>query len=368
VLQKVEAGGFASDLLLSHLAGLDSRDAGLASEMVFGCLRRQMQLDYVLAQTSGRSVDKMDAAVRAALRLGAYQLRHLDRVPAHAAVGESVQLVKRARKSSAAGLVNAVLRKLPREAIAWPAREIAWSVPEWLLASWETEFGPETTERIAEAFLKPPETFVRNPTSDRPGLALEPSDVPGAYKVLAGDVTGLRIQDVSSQSIVPLLELEPGMSFLDLCSAPGNKTAQALETPVEGIACDLHLHRLRNVSGCARVALDATKPLPFGRRFDRILVDAPCSGTGTLSRNPEIRWRLRSDDIEMLHRKQVQILTNALELIAPGGRLVYSTCSLERPENEDVVSSMGGVRVLEMRRRIPGVDEGDGFFAALMEI
>jgi 16S rRNA (cytosine967-C5)-methyltransferase len=166
---------------------------------------------------------------------------------------------------------------------------------------------------------------------------------------------------------VPQLDLQPGLRFIDLCAAPGNKTAQALECGVTGIACDVHLHRLRSVSGCARVVLDASGPLPFRGRFDRILIDAPCSGTGTLGRNPEIRWRLKPADIEELHEKQVAILARGLEHLEPGGRLVYSTCSLQRRENEDVVSR-SGARVIEMRRRTPGVDAGDGFFAAALTV
>ena len=149
--------------------------------------------------------------------------------------------------------------------------------------------------------------------------------------MVSGDIEGLRMQDIGSQSIVPLLDLQPGLTFLDLCSAPGNKTAQALESGVTGIACDLHWHRLRNVGGgCGRVVLDATQPLPFRGQFDRVLIDAPCSGTGTLARNPEIRWRLKPDDIEELHVKQLAILRQGLSQLKPGGRLVYSTCSLER--------------------------------------
>jgi 16S rRNA (cytosine967-C5)-methyltransferase len=194
---------------------------------------------------------------------------------------------------------------------------------------------------------------------------LEAAEIPGAWGVLSGDVCGLRIQDIGSQSIVPLLDLQPGNTFLDLCAAPGNKTAQALEAGVTAVACDVHLHRLRSVSGCARVALDASGPLPFRGLFDRILIDAPCSGTGTLGRNPEIRWRLKPDDIEELHARQIAILRSGLSHLAPGGRLVYSTCSLERRENEDVVA-ISGARVLEMRRRTPGLHLGDGFFAAAL--
>jgi 16S rRNA (cytosine967-C5)-methyltransferase len=363
ILDRVEDGGYASDSLLAQSADLDSRDAGLAFEIVFGCLRRQAQLDFLIdSQSGGR---KLDRSVRMALRMGVYQLRHLDRVPAHAAVSESVELVRRARKASAAGFANAVLRRVPRGNVQWPSREVALSMPGWLLSAWDAQFGREIADRIASAFLLPPETWVRNPPADRMDLVLEPSDVPGAWRVISGETRGLRIQDIGSQSIVPLLDLRSGLTFLDLCAAPGNKTAQALESGVAGIACDVHLHRLRNVTGCARVALDATAPLPFRGTFDRILIDAPCSGTGTLGRNPEIRWRLRPEDIEELHQKQTDLLRRGLEHLTPGGRLVYSTCSLERRENEDVVARVGA-QVMEMRRRTPGIDRGEGFFAAVL--
>ncbi len=371
VLQRVEQGGYASDLLLREAVSLDSRDAGLASEIVFGCLRRQAQLDSLIDAHTGRR--KLDVEVRIALRMGAYQLLHLNRVPAHAAVGESVELVKKARKASAAGFVNAVLRKM-RAPAAWPTRDVELSMPAWLLARWDAQFGRDIADRIAGEFLRQPETWVRNPPPDgAPGVQLEPSaDVPGAWRVVSGDPRALRIQDVGSQSIVPLLDLRPGLTFLDLCSAPGNKTAQALEAGVVGVACDVHWHRLRNsvATGCSRVVLDASGPLPFRTRFDRILVDAPCSGTGTLGRNPEIRWRLQPSDITELHAKQVAILRQGFGQLSDDGVLVYSTCSLEREENEDVVAEVlqnePNFRLVREMRRTPGVDPGDGFYAAVL--
>src|SRR5580693_7404572 len=140
ILLRVESGGYASDLLLSQTAGLESRDAGLASEIVFGVLRYRAQLDYLIEHYSGRS-RKLDAEVRIALRLAIYQLRYLERIPPHAAVADSVDLVKRAHKRSAMGFVNAVLRKVTREPVAWPNREVELSCPEWLLARWQTHYG-----------------------------------------------------------------------------------------------------------------------------------------------------------------------------------------------------------------------------------
>ena len=340
VLLKVNSGGYASDLLLLHSAQLDSRDAGLASAIVFGSLRTERQLDLLIGQ---HAPARLDPAVRIALRMGVYQLRYLDRVPAHAAVGESVELVKRAGKRSAAALVNAVLRKIDRAPVgappAWPDRATELSMPPWLLERWDRRFGVETANTIAREFLKPAETHVA--------------------------ATG-RVQDIGAQSIVPLLDLHPGETFLDLCAAPGNKTAQAIAAGADTIACDIHWHRLRQLSdlSCRRVVLDGTRPLPFRGAFDKILVDAPCSGTGTLGRNPEIRWRLKPEDLTELHTKQVALLRNAASLLRPGGRLVYSTCSLEDEENGRVVETVPGD--WETSQRLPGGDPGDGFFLAVL--
>lgn len=367
ILLKVEKGGYASDLLLTRAAALDPRDAGLATEIVFGVLRYRAQLDWRLSELTGPR--KLDIEVRTALRMGVYQLTHLTRVPAHAAVAESVQLVKRAKKTSAAGFVNAVLRKALKSSSAGgagfpasglrtadpvnhaeqssstppslPNREIALSCPEWLLARWEQRYGADAAESIARAALQQPETHTRHG----------------------------RIQDIGAQSIVPLLRLEPGHTFLDLCAAPGNKTAQALEIPVHAIACDVHLHRAIQLKplGVPVVTLDGTKPLPFRRPFDRILVDAPCSGTGTLARNPEIKWRLNPGDLTDLQLRQRALLVNALSALAPGGILVYATCSLEPEENEHVISVVPPELILETTQRLPGRDAGDGFYAAVIK-
>jgi 16S rRNA (cytosine967-C5)-methyltransferase len=336
VLRRVHDGAFASDLLLEQSKPLDSRDAGLAAEIVFGCLRYQAQLDRLITLWCAT---QLDIEVRIALRIGIYQLRYLDRIPRHAAVSESVELVKQSRKRSAAGLVNAVLRKINRNPVSWPDRATELSIPPWLLERWDRHFGAGTAEKIARAALTPPETYIAS--------------------------TG-RIQDIGSQSIVPLLDLHPGMSFLDLCAAPGNKTAQALEYGVSAVACDLHWRRLRALADlpCRRVVLNGVAPLPFRTRFDRILVDAPCSGTGTLGRNPEIKWRLQPTDLPPLHRLQTSILRNALACLAPGGTLVYSTCSLEPEENQRVISQFSGNWT--PTQRIPGADPGDGFFAAVL--
>ncbi|MBZ5592047.1 MAG: hypothetical protein LAP39_07410 [Acidobacteriia bacterium] len=368
-LRKVGRGGYASDLLAAASVPLDPRDAALASEIVFGVLRFQAQLDFLIQHYSGRAVSKLDFEVVLALRMGVYQLRYLDRIPPHAAVGQSVEMVKSTGFRSAAGFANAVLRKVGREAVPWPDRAVELSHPEWLLERWDREFGAATATLIARANLRPPETYIRIPPDREipPDTSVEPTEIPGCYRLVAGEAGRFRIQDIGSQAVVPLLELAPGQTFLDVCAAPGNKTAQALESGVRAVACDFHAKRvgmLRSL-GVGVVHLDGTRPLPFGRQFDRILLDAPCSGTGTLARNPEIKWRLDAADIHDLHRRQLVLLRNALEVLAPGGALVYSTCSLEREENDGVIDSLGLTpdRIL---RRIPGTHAGDGFFAAVL--
>jgi 16S rRNA (cytosine967-C5)-methyltransferase len=362
-LLAVDRGAWSAEALAAKSGHLDSRDAGLASDIVFGTLRRRGELDAVLARFSKRGVEKLDPAVRVALEMALYQIRFLDRVPAHAAVNDSVELARRAGKASAASFVNAVLRRAIREPVEVSE---SLSTPAWLLELWTAQFGAAAAAAVAHASLEPPERFIRVGSAEPPAGA-EPTDVAGCFRLPSGDPGIFRFQDIGSQAVVPLLGLEPGMTFLDVCASPGNKTAQAIETPVKAIACDLHLSRARLLLplGMPVVTLNATKPLPFNTRFDRILVDAPCSGTGTLARNPEIKWRLKPEDIVDLQRRQISILRNALDLLAPGGLLVYSTCSLERDENHDVVAA-SGAHVIQTMQRIPGRDAGDGFFATVI--
>jgi 16S rRNA (cytosine967-C5)-methyltransferase len=340
VLKKVHGGGYASDLLRHESEALDTRDAGLAEAIVMGVLRYQGQLDFLIGYFAGRKQPKLDLDVRIALHMGIYQLRYLDRIPPHAAVMESVELVKTGHPTSA-GFVNAVLRKVNKGPVKWPDRATELSLPPWMLARWDKQFGAEAAEKIARAALIEPEVNI-NPETGRQ-------------------------QDVGAQSIVPLLDIEPGMTVLDLCAAPGNKTAQAIAAGAHVVACDRYLKRIADVPDtAARVVLDATQPLPFSKKFDRILIDAPCSGTGTLGRNPEIKWRLKPGDANIFSSRQRAILDQARRFMKPGGRIVYSTCSLENEENQNVVKSLR-LRA-ETHLRLPGRDPGDGFFSAVITL
>jgi len=376
-------GAYASDLLHARLRpGIARNDAALATELTLGVLRRQRLLDFILARHLDRPVEKLDLEVLIALRLGLYQLRYLERVPAHAAVSESAEMAKGARKRSAVALINAVLRRTALEARApeeelqrWlpadaPAAEraaILYSHPTWLVERWLGRLGPERTDALLKCDNCAPRLSCAVLSADgapiaaslqaagmcvAPGrwlastLALSGGNATATEAFLQGQIS---LQDEASQMIAHLLAAEPGQRVLDLCAAPGGK-AGLLAHAVGGhgavIAADLHAHRLRSMqTQLARthtgnvypIALDATRVLPFAQRFARILVDAPCSGTGTLARNPEIRWRLKPHDLANAQRVQVAMLSNALDLLAPGGRLVYSTCSLEAEENEEVV-------------------------------
>ena len=223
ILRKVESGGYASDLLLAHTAGLDSRDAGLASEIVFGVLRYRAQLDFLIGTI--RAPRKLDIEVRIALRMGIYQLRYLERVPPHAAVKETVDLVKRARKTSPPGSSMPSSARWIATRWSGPSREVELSCPEWLLARWERNYGAEAAAEIARAALREPVKY-------------------SARRARARTSGRSRSCRCSAS--------RPGQSFLDLCAAPGNKTAQALEAGVRAVACDLHFHRLDAVEGPQR--------------------------------------------------------------------------------------------------------------------
>jgi 16S rRNA (cytosine967-C5)-methyltransferase len=276
------------------------------------------------------------------------------------------------------------------------------AVPEWLLARWRRNFGAEEAERLAIETLHTPKTYLRlNARFDADetlrllhleGVETAPAELPLCRVVVKGKPARtecfrqgrIRIQDLGSQRVAPLLGLRAEHRFADLCAAPGGKTFQALEGALPpgsnpesrgfAVACDRGFDRLRLMRSLATVAvpmlaLDATRPLPFSGRFDRVLVDVPCSGTGTLKRNPEIKWKLSLADISTLATAQASILQRGLELLAPGGRLIYSTCSLEPEENEQVVDAALTMpcHKEETHLWLPGENQGDGFFACVIE-
>ena len=362
-LLAVERGAWSAEALAAKSVHLDSRDAGLASDIVFGVLRRRGELDALIRSYSKVPPEQIDPEIWIALEMAFYQLRFQDRVPAHAIVNDAVELARRAANDSAANFVNAVLRHSLRKPVVTSE---SLSTPAWLLDRWTKQYGAEAAQGIARASLTIPERYIRVGDAEPPAGA-ESTDIPGCYRLPQGDAHPFRFQDISAQAVVPLLQLQPGQTFLDLCAAPGNKTAQAMETPVRAIAAEFHPSRARTLAplNVPVIVLDARNPHPFNRLIARILIDAPCSGTGTLARNPEIKWKLEPEDLASLQERQIAILRTGLAQLAPDGILVYSTCSLEPEENEDVVAA-SGARVIRTLHRIPGRDPGDGFFAAVL--
>jgi 16S rRNA (cytosine967-C5)-methyltransferase len=432
ILLRVETrDAYASELLHSEVCeALSPADQGLATEIVMGVLRWRSVLDAALAEVSALKLEKLDPEVLIALRMGAYQLRWLERVPARAALHESVELVKQARKRSAAPFANAVLRKIADSpsaktfqpwlvGVASDASSLAEAMahPHWLVQTWCDQFGLETAQKICAYDQTIPVTTVRLSVADaeeelrKEGIAFEAgSFLSRARRIVSGDVTKTRayadgriaIQDEASQLVAALVG--KGNRILDCCAAPGGKTSAIAERNPEAtvVATELHAHRAellrkrvraRNVEVIHSDILE----LPAGELFDRVLVDVPCSGTGTLARNPEIKWRLKPEDLNDLQTRQVAILQSAMKHGSQGGRVIYSTCSLQREEDEDVIEramhASPDFRLIPVEqelqqlrsegeliaesftsllsgpylRTIPGIHACDGFFAAILE-
>jgi 16S rRNA (cytosine967-C5)-methyltransferase len=431
ILRRVEdEGAFAAVLLASAGEELRADDRALCYELVLGVLRQQLWLDKLIEHYAGRAAASLDAPVRRALRLGLYQLRFLTRIPASAAVNESVNLAHEARLRSAANFINAVLRRATREPDYEPAADaptelerlaIATSHPAWLLERWVNFFGAAEAESFARANNRtPPVAFRVNPLRasedeviaklQAAGVELQGSQVAeGAWRVgSAGGAVASQLraltaagviytQDEASQLVAHVVGAQGGERVLDVCAAPGSKATQIAAHAGKDalvVAGDIHGHRLRVVRETAArqgleniqiVAYDAEgSPLPFAAgAFRRVLVDAPCTGTGTLRHNPEIRWRITPADIAELAARQRRILANAARAVGAGGRLVYSTCSVEPEENEGVVAAFLETqpafesirpdvpeRLLTKEgaaRTWPQRDDTDGFFVAAFE-
>ena len=439
MLLAVERGeGHSDDLLREDksMAKMSAADRHLTTALVLGVLRWQIQLDQVVRKFLSKPNAKLDAAVVVALRMGAFQLMHLDRIPVHAAIDESVELTKRSGFRSAAGLVNAVLRKIAaadaaRGDAARPevSSSSAWAAhPSWMMERWTRFFGEDRACAICVHDQSAPLPAIRLATPEvekelaEAGVTVGPGRLLSAARVVtAGDIVAtaafregrVRIQDEGSQLVAEIAASAvpaEAANFLDCCAAPGGKTLIVAERNPSAriVACEASRPRLKQLrerlGGLGervecRLA-DATA-LDIDSAFDIALADVPCSGTGTLSRNPEIRHRLRAEDLTRHAERQRAIVASVLRAVRPGGRVVYSTCSMEPEENEDVIGAVvaqnssgrvislsstvdrlrdGGVLTADGAERlrgcftpegflrlVPGAMGTDGFFIAMIE-
>jgi 16S rRNA (cytosine967-C5)-methyltransferase len=433
ILLKIErTQGHCDELLRTRqVEVLPPIDRNLCTNLVMGTLRWQIALDAELVEFLKRPDSRLSDEVRIALRMGAFQLLHLDRIPAHAAISESVELAKRGENKFAAGMVNAVLRKVAtggarskHDSSTAAGVASATAHPVWLVERWAAAYGLEVAAAICAFDQEQPPLHVRfvsveaEETLQQQGIELAPASyLARARRVVKGDVTttdayrkGLvRIQDEGSQLVAELAG--EGTRILDCCAAPGGKTTILAErNPAsEIVACDVSMRRLEQMKGLLRALPEKTQvrfqvadaaKFAFKDEFDLVLCDVPCSGTGTIARNPEIRHRVKSEDFARHHERQVAILRSAMSTVKPHGRLLYSTCSLEPEENERVIEEClqgaAGFRVAPVEdqmeklvkggamdavgsdllrlsgfrgsflRTLPGVHPCDGFFAAML--
>ncbi|EKP93737.1 ribosomal RNA small subunit methyltransferase RsmB [Thermaerobacter subterraneus DSM 13965] len=437
-LLAAETGPVYVDQALARLlegSGLPARERALATELAYGVARRQGSLDWALARWARRPPERLDPPVRVALRLGAYQLWHLDRIPDHAAVAESVELVRRHGPGYAAGFVNAVLRRaarhgFPHEAVPGAAEDLETHLaltlahPRWLVRRWLERLGPEETRRLLEANNRIPPLSARvnmlraDPRSlaaalAAQGVAVEPGRfLPEALRLGHGvspaeleafQQGALTWQDESSMLAVHVLDPRPGQLVLDVAAAPGGKSTHMAERMGDRgrvVACDVDPGRLEKVRAAARrLGLRSVEPLAldgrllperFAGQADRVLADVPCSGLGVIARRPDLRWRKTPEDLKALAALQGELLRAAAACLKPGGVLVYSTCTTEPEENQQVVEGFlreGGDRfaAVDLRPRLPaplrdepGTERGwlqlwphrhgvDGFFIACLQ-
>jgi 16S rRNA (cytosine967-C5)-methyltransferase len=389
ILTAISAGN--ADLptaIAAARAGLhDERDRALAAEIAAGVQRWRAALDHLVVAFSRRQIDRLDPEIVEILRLSAYQILHLTRVPASAVVDDAVELARRAGKRSAAGFVNAVLRSISRKrrSLPLPSRpedpsdreaaltylSITLSHPRWLAARWYERLGFESAEAWmrfnnqpapltlrANRFRMTPENLTNRLMADDIRVS-RARFAPDALIIEEGHPlrgAGLEqgwfvVQDEASQLVALLASPRGAARVLDTCASPGGKST-AIAASMQGrglvVACDIRTRRIellrRTIAATGApnvrvVQADLLKPLPFSRPFDLVVVDAPCSGLGTLRRDPDIRWRRREHDLIALAAAEITMLQHAAAAVAPGGRLVYATCSSEPEENEGVAGA-----------------------------
>lgn len=389
VLRTFEEGAYADRAFATAAAGLDARDRALAQQIAYGTVQRVRALDYGIEALARRRLAKLDPPVRAALRIGAYQLAYLGGVADHAVVNESVELVRAARRERAVAFTNAVMRRLAGDLRALlevlPEGPLKHSYPDWVYETWRRDWGAEEALALMRAQNEPPETVVRLVRGEIEG---EPTEIPGAYRVKRVDERALAEgwiwpQSRGSQLAGLAVGSREGERTLDVCAAPGGKATQLAG---EVVAVELHEGRARELEenvrrlGATNVRVVQADGLALPAElagFDRALVDAPCSGLGVLASRPDLRWRARP-----LPDLQLALLRAAAERVKPDGTVVYAVCTLNADENEAVVDACGleiddlGVEWPQFRHpkrpelllTFPHVHRTSGFFLARFRV
>ncbi|MDZ5711605.1 16S rRNA (cytosine(967)-C(5))-methyltransferase RsmB [Jeotgalibacillus haloalkalitolerans] len=428
ILDQIDKNQSYSNLLLNHAIKkfeISKKDTGLLTEITYGTIQRKMTLDYYLEPFLKK---KVEGWVRNLLRLSLYQMLYLDRVPERAAIHEAVEIAKKKGHKGISGMVNGVLRSIQREGVRSVEEiqdpviriSIETSHPEWLVKRWTAHFGLEKTKEMCEKNLIAPVQTARVNTSrisrqealallEQEGVeASESPIVPSGIRVKKGNIAHtsaytdgfITVQDESSMLVAYALAPVPGESVLDMCAAPGGKTthiAECLNNEGEVLAFDLHEHKiklikenadrlkLKNVKGEALDGRKLKERYP-DKEFDRILVDAPCSGLGVLRRKPDIKYAKREQDLESLSSIQQELLHSAVNSLKKGGTLVYSTCTVDKEENEGTVKRflgdhpemsltapehlperIAGLAENNMLQIFPQDFDGDGFFIAVFK-
>ena len=409
-LLKVENDSAYSNIALNAVlreSGLENADRAFASAIFYGVLDRRITIDFILSKFIKTPLKKVAPYTLEVLRSSVYQIIFMDKVPDSAAVNEAVKLIKSSRESRNAGFANAILRNILRNEITLPdgkdpqSLSVKYSCPKWIINSFITDYGADIAEELLKESLKPAPVIIRVNTLktdtdtlktelEKRGIPTDTAETENALILKKGiDAADFDLykrgyfyaEDLSSQTAVSVLNPKKGERVLDMCAAPGGKSftmALLMENAGEIVSCDLYEQRVGLIkSGAERLGIDIIKPITADAsrynedlgKFDCILCDVPCSGLGVLRRKPDIKYKPENDFAE-LEALQHKILQNAARYLKKGGRILYSTCTLRRAENEKLVNSFimeyNGFRKMYEHTYLPHIDKTDGFYCALI--
>lgn len=396
---------FCDKALKNVLSGADisGQDIGLATEIVYGVTDKRLRLDYIISKYSKQKLKKISCWILNILRMGVYQILFLDKIPDSAAVNECVKLARRYGHNASAGFVNGVLRSIAREGdVNYTDDYIYYSIPQWLDEMIVSQYGKETAVKIYEAFSKPSPTTVRIntlktnkeeliPLLEKDGVEIKETTFQNMLEIKNfGDISKLKAyndglvtpQDLSSYYAAEVVDAKPDEFIIDVCAAPGGKTtamAEKSENKGKITAFDLYQHKVDIIkNNCKRLSITCVDAKVFDScelnekyigTADKVLADVPCSGLGVIGKKFDIKWKKTIEDIEEIIKTQKQILINASKYLKQNGILVYSTCTINKDENENITKEFAkknGFRIIEEKTILP-FENGDGFYICKME-